>query len=450
MNESPQRPLAGRGRGAHYVPPKHQHRFQASPFARLVRVHASMTARQASAAVALADSLFLSITPGEARGRVIGFLAVSFAPFIILGPLIGPFIDRMPGGRRLLIVSIALLRSLVMIGMMSQLNSLWLFPLAFLAMVLNRTYGVSKSALLPSLIRTEADLAEANAKLGRTAGIVGFLAALPAALLSIASPKASLALGSLLFLLAAILAVRLPKSPVAASEPAEIEVRELHQTGIIIAASAQGLVRASVGFLFFHLAFWFADPRRSVEVGTVPDGTWKQMQYNFGPQFGTFWFGLAVSLAAVGTLLGNSSTRALRRFERIESLLVVGLLLIGAAGAVAAISPVTLVALLCMAVVNYAAAFGNMAFETIVQRDAPDANRGRAIAGFQMRFQLMWVAAGLVPVLIPLPGVVGFAVVAALGFSGALGYWFGLRQVRAGVHELESVRGYLKRRITRR
>ena len=450
MNESLQRPLAGRGRGANYVSPKHQHRFQPSPFARLVRVHATMTAAEACLAVGLADSLFLSITPGEARGRVIVFLLVSFAPFIILGPLIGPVIDRMPGGRRLLIVTIALLRTAVMIGMASQLNSLWLFPLAFLAMVLNRTYGVSKSALLPSLIRTEAGLAEANAKLGRTAGIVGFLAAVPAALLSLASPKASLVLGSMLFFLAAVLALRLPKSPVAASDPAEIEVRELHQTGIIIAATAQGLVRASVGFLFFHLAFWFADPRRSVEVGTVPDGTWKQMRYNFGPQFGTFWFGLAVSLAAIGTLLGNSSTKALRRFDRIESLLVVGLVLIGVSGTVAAISPVTIVALLCMAVVNYAAAFGNMAFETIVQRDAPDANRGRAIANFQMRFQLMWVAAGLVPVLIPLPGAVGFAVVAALGFSGAVGYWFGLRQVRAGLRELESVRGYLKRRITRR
>jgi hypothetical protein len=42
-----------------------------------VRVHALMAAGEASMAVALADSLFLSITPGEARGRVLLFLAAS-------------------------------------------------------------------------------------------------------------------------------------------------------------------------------------------------------------------------------------------------------------------------------------------------------------------------------------------------------------------------------------
>jgi len=98
-------------------------------------------------AVALADSLFLSITPGEARGRVLLFLAVSFAPFLILAKFIGPVIDRMPGGRRLLVVLIASIRALVMVLMVSQLDSLLLFPLAFVAMVLNKTYSVSKSAL---------------------------------------------------------------------------------------------------------------------------------------------------------------------------------------------------------------------------------------------------------------------------------------------------------------
>ena len=86
MTESTEQPidsrvLPGRGKGKNYVPPKHQHHFQVSPFTRLVRVHALMAAGEAAMAVALADSLFLSITPGEARGRVLLFLAVSFAPF---------------------------------------------------------------------------------------------------------------------------------------------------------------------------------------------------------------------------------------------------------------------------------------------------------------------------------------------------------------------------------
>lgn len=450
MNGAGDTSIPSGGRRSRPPAPKFQHRIVASPFTRLVRVHALFAAGEASMAVALADSLFLSITPGEARGRVVLFLAISFAPFIVLGRFIGPVIDRMPGGRRLLVFTIAVLRTIVMVVMVSQLDSLFLFPLAFLAMVLNKTYGVSKSAMLPSLTKSEADLVEANAKLGVTSGIIGFVGAVPAGLLSLVSPKATLVFGAILFGTAALASLRLPKLQVARSEPGELEIRELHQAGVVIAATAMGLVRASVGFLFFHLAFWFADPQRSQVVGVATNGRWKQVEYHFGPQFGTFWFGLAVSLAAVGTLLGNLSAKNLRRFRYVETLLVLALVIIGVVGVVTSIAATTIVALLMAAAVNFAAAIGTMAFETIVQRDAPDVNRGRALANFHTRFQLMWVGAGLVPVLFRLPGPVGFGIVAGLGLSGAAAYWFGLNQVRRGSTEPQSLRSYLGQRISRR
>ena len=453
MAESTEQPidsrvLPGRGKGKNYVPPKHQHHFQVSPFTRLVRVHALMAAGEAAMAVALADSLFLSITPGEARGRVLLFLAVSFAPFLILAKFIGPVIDRMPGGRRLLVVLIASIRALVMVLMVSQLDSLLLFPLAFVAMVLNKTYSVSKSALVPALIKSDNNLVEANAKLGVTAGIVGFLAAIPAGILSLISSKATLIFGAVIFVLAALNAIRFPKQTVAKNEPEELEVRELHQPGVLLAVSAMSLVRASVGFVFFHLAFWFADPQRAEVVGTSTNGLWTQVKYHFGPQFGTMWFGMAVSMAAVGSLLGNLSAKRLNKLKRVEYLIVVALAIIGVAGLLTAITSVTITALLLMALVNYAAAIGNMAFESIVQRDAPDVNRGRALANYYTRFQLMWVAAGIIPVLLKLPGVVGFGMVAAIGFSGALIYWIGLRQIALGA-EPSSIVAQLRQRFSR-
>jgi len=407
-----------------------------------------MAAGEAAMAVALADSLFLSITPGEARGRVLLFLAVSFAPFLILAKFIGPVIDRMPGGRRLLVVLIASLRAVVMVLMVSQLDSLLLFPLAFVAMVLNKTYSVSKSALVPALIKSDNNLVEANAKLGVTAGIVGFLAAIPAGILSLISSKATLIFGAVIFVLAALNAIRFPKQTVAKNEPEELEVRELHQPGVLLAVSAMSLVRASVGFVFFHLAFWFADPQRAEIVGEGTNGLWTQVKYHFGPQFGTMWFGLAVSMAAVGSLLGNLSAKRLNKLKRVEYLIVVALAIIGVAGLLTAITSVTITALLLMALVNYAAAIGNMAFESIVQRDAPDVNRGRALANYYTRFQLMWVAAGIIPVLLKLPGVVGFGMVAAIGFSGALIYWIGLRQIALGA-EPSSIVAQLRQRFSR-
>jgi hypothetical protein len=407
-----------------------------------------MAAGEAAMAVALADSLFLSITPGEARGRVLLFLAVSFAPFLILAKFIGPVIDRMPGGRRLLVVLIASLRAVVMVLMVSQLDSLLLFPLAFVAMVLNKTYSVSKSALVPALLKSDDNLVEANAKLGVTAGIVGFLAAIPAGILSLISSKATLIFGAVIFVLAALNAMRFPKQTVAKNEPEELEVRELHQPGVLLAVSAMSLVRASVGFVFFHLAFWFADPQRAEIVGEGTNGLWTQVKYHFGPQFGTMWFGIAVSMAAVGSLLGNLSAKRLNKLKRVEYLIVVALAIIGVAGLLTAITSVTITALLLMALVNYAAAIGNMAFESIVQRDAPDVNRGRALANYYTRFQLMWVAAGIIPVLLKLPGVVGFGIVAAIGFSGALIYWIGLRQIALGA-EPSSIVAQLRQRFSR-
>jgi MFS family permease len=448
VTELTEQPLPGRGRGKNYVPPKHQHHFQVSPFTRLVRVHALMAAGEAAMAVALADSLFLSITPGEARGRVLLFLGVSFAPFLILAKFIGPVIDRMPGGRRLLILLIAALRAIVMVLMVSQLDSLLLFPLAFVAMVLNKTYSVSKSALVPALIRSDNNLVEANAKLGVTAGIVGFAAAIPAGILSLISSKATLIFGAAIFVIAALNALRFPKQTVARNEPAELEVQELRQPGVVIAVSAMSLVRASVGFVFFHLAFWFADPQRAEVVGTDTNGLWTQVKYHFGPQFGTMWFGIAVSMAAIGSLLGNLSAKRLNKLQRIEYLLVIALAIIGVAGLLTALTSVTITALLLMALVNYAAAIGNMAFESIVQRDATDANRGRALANYYTRFQLMWVAAGIIPVLLELPGVVGFGIVAGIGFSGALIYWVGLRQIALGA-EPASVVAQLRQRFSR-
>jgi len=441
--------LPGRGRGKDYVPPRDQHRFALSPFTRLVRLHALMAAGEASMAVALADSLFLSITPGEARGRVLLFLAVSFAPFLVLARFIGPVIDRMPGGRRLLILLIAALRAVVMLAMISQLDSLFLFPLAFLAMVLSKTYSVSKSAVVPSLLRGDKDFVVSNSRLGVTAGVVGFLAAIPAGILSTISPKLTLVFGALLFLSAAFNAAKLPRQSVTTGDTPQLEKEELRQPNVLIAVSAMSLIRASVGFTFFHLAFFFADHPRVERMELAQNGMWYQVKYHFGPQFGTMWFGIAVSLAAVGSLLGNLSAKPLKRLDRVENLLIAGLFIIGVVGVLTALTSTTISALLLMAAVNYAAAVGNMAFESIVQRDAPDANRGRALASYYTKFQLMWVLAGIIPVLLKLPGVVGFAVVSSIGFSGGLVYWLSNRQVSKGL-EPSSVVAQLRQRFSRR
>ena len=216
--------------------------------------------------VALADSLFFDIDLDAARSRVLLFLVVGFAPFLVVAPLIGPLIDRVAGGRRLVIQLVAVARVGLMLLMAQYLDALALFPLVFAALVLQKTYIISKSALVPSTVRSERELVEANSKLGLIAGLTGAVALVPAAiLLKLIGAQATLIYGALLFAAAFVAATRLSPEVVAAEEPDETESHQLHSSNVRLGAIAMTVLRANVGFTFFHLAFWL----RSQNQGTL-------------------------------------------------------------------------------------------------------------------------------------------------------------------------------------
>ena len=75
-------------------------------------------------------------------------------------------------------------------------------------------------------------------------------------------------------------------------------------------------------------------------------------------------------------------------------MIVVALVLPAVAGVVGAIVGGKLAGIALAVVVNFGAALARLAFESIVQREAPSANRGQAFARFETRFQFGWVVAG--------------------------------------------------------
>lgn len=368
-------------------------------FRRLSITHAAMMGGDAAMLLALADSLFLSIDPSAARSRVLLFLVVSFAPFVVIAPLIGPAIDRVAGGRRLVIQLVGLARIGLALAMAVSLDHLVLFPLVFAALVLQKAYIISKSALVPTVVRTERDLVEANSKLGVIAGLAGAVAIVPAALLQFIGPLkgwATLLYSAALFGVAVVNARRLPAEAILVGPEPRFERVQLHSPRVQSAAISMALLRAAVGFLFFHLAFWL----RSVSSGT-------------------FWFGVGVSAAAFGTMTGNVLAPRIRNRITEERMLSGALVVATAAGVVAAIVGGTMAAVALAGVLNMAAALGRLAFESILQRDAPDANRGRAFAQFEARFQLSWAVAGVLPVLVAWPGQVGFLIVGLICLAAA-------------------------------
>jgi hypothetical protein len=78
-------------------------------------------------------------------------------------------------------------------------------------------------------------------------------------------------------------------------------------------------------------------------------------------------------------------------------------------------------------VVGLAAALCRLSFESVVQRDGPAANRGQAFARFETQFQFGWVVAALLPVLLPMPGRIGYMMVGAVMLAGVVSYVTGVR-----------------------
>jgi len=370
----------------------------ASKFRRLAITHALMMGGDAAMIVALADSLFFDIDLDAARSRVLLFLVIGFAPFLVVAPLIGPLIDRVAGGRRFVIQVVALSRVVLTLLMAQYLDALALFPLVFASLVLQKTYAVSKSAIVPSTVRSEDELVEANSKLGLIAGITGAVAVVPAGiLLQVVGSSATLVYGAVIFACALVAATRLSPDIVASDAVDANETRELHSSNIQLGAIAMTVLRGLVGFTFFHLAFWL----RSQDQGTI-------------------WFAAVVGVSALASMVGNAVASMLRARVREETMLTVALLVCAGAGLGVSVLGGPLGAVVLAAVLNLMAALGRLNFESIVQRDAPGANRGRAFAVFETRFQLSWAVGAFVAVALQVSGTIGFLIVGVVAVAASI------------------------------
>ena len=365
---------------------------------RLGRVHSLIACGEAAFAIALADSLFLSISPDAARSRVLLFLAISLAPFAIVAPFIGPVIDRIPGGRRITVFIVAVLRCVTVILMISRLNSISLFALAFISLVLARTYSVSKTAIVPTLVKSDDELVSANSKLGLLSGAMGFAAAIPAGLLQLFDARATLVMSAVMFGLAGFASLQLPRHVATTPKVIEkIEIEELRSLQVRRIAFSMMLLRGMIGFLFFHVAFWLRDESA-----------------------GTAWFGLGLGLSSLAIMIGNFIAPYLRRQMSERAMMLFVFLIIGVIGIYAGVVGGITAGIILISVTNGMGSVGRLAFESVVQREAPDANRARAFVKFETLNQLAWVGLGLVAVILTLPGAVGFGVVGFVCMAGSI------------------------------
>ncbi len=409
----------------------------ATPFTRFARVHTMSTFADGLVTMALAGSIFFSVDPSAAREKVALYLFLTIAPFAVVTPLIGPAVDRARGGRRSMVLFSTFGRAVVAFLMAGHIDSLLLFPEAFGMLVLQKTYVIANRALVPKLVASERQLVEANSKLALLSSVGSMSGAATGAVLAfIGGPGWSAGAAFVVFVVSGIAALQLPMLAVADQPAGAEERRELRGSGIVLAGTAMGVMRGVVGFLTFLLAFELRGGKEGVDI--KPDGAAagaataivRRIDIIGDPRSPAWHFGLVVAGAGVGAVVGARLAPALRRRVPEEQIVVGALIATAAIGAFAVWNGTIFGAFVLSFAVAFASAAGKLAFDSLVQRDAPDANYGRSFARFEARFQLTWVIGAFVPVVLPLSLRVGFTLLALAAAAAAASYLIGVRSAR--------------------
>ncbi|HLN17769.1 MAG TPA: hypothetical protein VK277_13595 [Acidimicrobiales bacterium] len=455
---------------------------QRKPFGRLALVQVLMLAGDTLVTISLAGSLFFSISPGEAKKKVLLYLLLTLLPFAIVSPLLGPLIDRSRNARRLMVVVSALGRAVLCPFMARDIHSLLLFPEAFLVLVLSKLYLVTRGALVPEMVAiTPADerpigptgedpppmpgaaatgdpamtvpvpgppgaagppaatsYAALNARLTLLGTAAGFIVSVPGVLiLKLASASGVLILATIVFVAAGMAGSRLP-----------VRRRGWGRAPERRGAPATGPPPATAGAATVDAWAAPADQDEARLQGVAHPEVVLGLSANcllrglagfliFLLAFGLrrqhaalYWYGLALGGSGIGSIGGLLLVPRLRRRLSEQLILLCALWLVAVGAAAAAWSNSLLGEVGLAMVVGVAGSLGQPSFDALAQRYVPLAAQGRAFARFALRQQLVWVAGALVPVVIAFPLAAGNVVMALAAAAGGFFYLSSRRALR--------------------
>ena len=222
----------------------------------LTITHCVHSAAETFFTVSMAGSIFFSVSPDAARPRVLLFLVLTLAPFLVMAPLIGPLVDRVRGGLPTTMIVTFAIRAALALLLAENLRTLLLFPLAFGILVVAKTYTVSRNVLVPAVVDDLHDLVAANSRLSRSATFAGALAAAAAvAVYAATSAAATLRVGAAVYVIGMVAAWRVrrvarPLAPV--DNDAAVELVRPDVSGAVWDMMA---LRAAIGFAVFHFGF---------------------------------------------------------------------------------------------------------------------------------------------------------------------------------------------------
>lgn len=361
--------------------------------------------------LALANSLFFSVKPDEARTKVALYLVITMVPFTLLAPLIGPLLDRMRGGRRFAMALTALTRALLALVLARSISGggLALYPAAFGCLAASKAYGVSRSAVIPRVLPERTTLVRANSRISMAALAASTIATPIALGLGKIGPQWPLGLAALVYFVEIWLAIRLPKfvdsnegevkarlrkrERGAAAEPHPD--RRLRSVGpsVVLALRVNATMKVFAGFFGIFMAFLV----RSHPIGGLRSLT---------------AIGVVAAVIAIGSGIGSALGGWLKA-RAPEAIVTAALALSAVTTVVAAFFYGLPMVIALSAVAGIAPALAKLSLDALIQRDTVEAVRTSAFARSETLLQLGWVIGGAMALpLSATSGVLGLSLLA--------------------------------------
>lgn len=393
--------------------------WRARGFRRLAYVRLLSQGGDGMFQVGIAAAFFFDPTTATTPGAIAAGFAVLLAPFTIVGPFVGPLIDRWQRQRILLVgnlVRVALVAGIC--GMLAIGGPEWsLYVLALLTLSVNRFLLAAMTAGIPRVVEAE-DLLTANAILPTLGTVAAAIGGAVGGIVTFVAPDASdaglafaaLAASGLTFALSSWTTVLIGRRDLGPVHPLEqLRLRaQVKELGAELAEAVrylharvtpfQALLVMAAQRLLYGIMF-VASILISRHVLGDPDR----------PEEALGRFTIVVGFAAVGFGLAAVLTPVFKeRFSRHAWIVLC--LLIGAVGqTMLAISSAPWALFAAAVVVSFAVQGAKIAVDTIVQRDTEDRVRGRAFTLYDMAYNVAFI----------LSAVIGGLVLPDTGYSQA-------------------------------
>jgi MFS family permease len=360
--------------------------------------------------VGIATAFFFDPTQAAtARDIAVGFI-ILLAPFTIVGPFVGPLIDRWQRQRIILVGNV--LRVAMVAGICAVLladGPVWaLYGLALLALSVNRFLNAALTAGIPKVVRAN-ELLAANSimpTLGTIAAAIGGAIGGVVTFVAPSTSDSSLALAALVgsglaFVAAAGATTLLGRRDLGPDHPLE-KLHLAQQVRQLGRELAEGVSYLRARVTPFQALGVMAAQRLLYGVMFVAAILISRniLGDPGHPERAVQNFTIVLGFAAVGFGLAAIITPWLATRMEPQRWIIISLL-IGAMGqAVLAASSEPWALLTAAVVVSYAVQAGKIAVDTIVQRDTEDSLRGRAFTLYDMAFNVAFILSAVVGALV--------------------------------------------------